>query len=131
MYKRPGLTLLEVILAIAILGGSLAVIFEMVRLGMISAMETRLRSEANILCDTKMAEVSAGVLELQNVNAMSIAENPDWLYYVEVQDSAQPGLFLVTVSVEQANVADPISISIVRFMPDPDYEPLAEPEDEE
>ena len=70
--NRRGLSLLEVILAIAILGGSMAVIFELVRIGVISAIETRVRSEANILCDAKMAEVSAGVIELKPIAATII-----------------------------------------------------------
>lgn len=127
--SRGGMSLLEVILAIAILGGSLAVIFELVRIGMISAMETRVRSEANILCDAKMAEVSAGVLELQNVNAMAVENRPDWLYYVDVQESSELGLLLVTVRVEQAEAAEPVTVSITRFMPDPDYDPAAVEED--
>lgn len=121
--SRRGLSLLEVILAIAILGGSLAVIFQLVRIGMISAMQTRLRSEANILCDAKMAEVSAGVLELQPAAATVFAENPDWLFQVDVQESKQLGLLLLTVTVEQASITDPVSVSIVRFMPDPEYDP--------
>ncbi len=124
--NRRGLSLLEVILAIAILGGSMAVIFELVRIGVISAIETRVRSEANILCDAKMAEVSAGVIELKPIAATIIAESPTWMYSVDVRESpGQLGLLVVTVTVEQAQVANPISMSIVRFMPDPDYEPLA------
>ena len=127
LTKHRGLSLLEVILAIAILGGSLAVIFELVRLGMRSAIQTRTRSEANILCDAKMAEVSAGVLELKSIAANAIPENPNWLFYVDVQESPQQlGLLVVTVTVEQAKVTEPISVSIVRFMPDPNYEPLPE-----
>ena len=123
--NRRGLSLLEVILAIAILGGSLAVISELVRIGILSAIETRMRSEANILCDAKMAEVSAGVIELNPVAPTIIAEKPQWLYAVNVEPSPGTlGLLVVTVTVEQAAVANPVSMSIVRFMPDPDYEPV-------
>ena len=129
--NQSGLSLLEVMLAIAILGSSLAVIFELVRLGMRSAIQTRTRSEANILCDAKMAEVSAGMLELKSFAATVITENPNWLFYVDVQESPQQlGLLVVTVTVEQAKVPEPISVSIVRFMPDPDYEPATVEEDE-
>ena len=49
MNHRQGLSLLEVLLSIAILGASLAVIGSLVRIGIISALDTRLRSQANIL----------------------------------------------------------------------------------
>ena len=124
--KRNGLSLLEVILAIAILGGAIAIILELVNLGMRSAQAARLRSEANLLCDTKMAEISAGVLELKTYSPTPIPDNPDWLFSCNVQESSYLGLLVVTMSVQQANVEDPASIQIVRYVPDPDYDPAAE-----
>ena len=128
--NRAGLSLLEVLLAIAILGGSLAVISQLVRLGSISALETRLRSEANILADTTMAELSAGVLELQSYGVTPFQNNEDWYYEVNVQNSEQLGLLLVKVTVGQSKVEEPLMVSLFRFLPDPDYDPAAEVEEE-
>ena len=88
-------------------------------------METRIRSDANILVDTKMAEVAAGVLELESTSGRC-EENTDWNYEIEVEQSGILGLMLVkaTVTQSQAIASEPISISIIRFMPDPDYDPL-------
>ena len=124
--RRAGLSLLEVILSIAILGGAMVVIGQLLNLGYRSAVEAKIRSDANILADSKMAEVAAGVLDLQSAAERPFDENPDWLYSIQVQPSPQLGLLMVTVTVEQspASSANPISFSLVRFVPDPDYDPL-------
>ncbi len=122
---RRGLSLLEVILSIAILGGAMVVIGQLFNLGYRSARQARLRNDANILCDSKMAELAAGVIETTSTGGQPIIENPDWNYSVDVQPSQQLGLLSATVTVEQNPdvAAFPISMSIVRFVPDPDYEP--------
>ena len=121
--RRRGLSLLEVILAIAILGGSLAVISQLLRSGVNHAINTRLTSQGNVLCDAKMAELSAGVLELRSYGQTTIADSPEWYFQVDVQPSGEQGLFLVSLTVGQNNLEDPIVITVNRFMPDPDYDP--------
>jgi hypothetical protein len=125
---RHGLSLLEVILALTILGGSFVVVGELVRIGIISGLETRLRSEANILADAILAEFSAGVLELQSRGPTAIEGSPDWYYSADVQPSEQLGLLLVTVTVGRSKEKgeDSLSIKLARFLPDPDYDPAAE-----
>ncbi len=130
MNHRQGLSLLEVLLSIAILGASLAVIGSLVRIGIISALDTRLRSQANILCDATMAELSAGVLELRPYSETPIPNEPDWYFSVDVQDSPQLGLLYTSVTVGQTNVEDPLMVKIDRFLPDPDFDP-SELEEEE
>ena len=125
--NRHGLSLLEVILSLAILGLSMGIIGRLYFLGYRSAMQTRYRSEANMIADTKMAELASGVLPLDGGGG-SIDENPEWRYAVEVQQSQQPGLLLSTVTVTRSDEVIPITVSLVRFIPDPDYEPE---EDEE
>ena len=56
--RRRGLSLLEVILAIAILGGAIAAIGELVRLGVRSASYAKQPTQAHLLCDTRMAEIA-------------------------------------------------------------------------
>jgi type II secretion system protein I len=122
--RRRGLSLLEVVLAIAILGMSMVTIVQLLNIGYRGALSSRARTEAALLCDSKMAELAAGVLSLESTSASAVAENPNWVYSVDVQPSSQLGLLVVTVTVKQAtNSLAPISMSIVRFMPDPDYDP--------
>lgn len=129
---KKGLSLLEVLLAVAILGASMVVIGNSFFLGVRSAARARLRSDANILCDAKMAELAAGIIPLTSVSGQPIEENQAWTYSIDVQPSVQRGLLVATVSVEQADssVPVPMSLSIVRFLPDPDYEPEEDEEEE-
>lgn len=112
-------------MAIAIMGVAMGIIGNMVSLGSRAAKNTKWRSEAQILCDSKMAEVAAGVLPLESVTASPIEENPDWIYSIDVANSDLTGLLLVTVSVEpspslQANFEPFI---LMRMVSDPDYIP--------
>lgn len=127
---RSGLSLLEVILSIAILGGSMVMIGQLYHLGYRSALQARLRNDANIIADSKMAELAAGVLPLESSGNSPIDEHPGWSYSVDLQSSLQLGLFMATVTVSYGEESNniPTSLSIVRFIPDPDYEPE---EDEE
>ena len=123
--RSRGLSLLEVILAITILGGSLVLVGELIRIGFRSAAEAKLQSEAQIHCDAKMAEIAAGVLPLESSGGNSIEEDPSWVYAVEIENADQIGLLRVRVTVEQSpDVSSyPASFSVIRLIPDPDYEP--------
>jgi type II secretion system protein I len=131
--SRPvrGLTLLEVVLSIAILGMAMVTIGELVRIGYRSAAHAQLVSEAQILCDSMMAEISAGVVPPESSSRTSFELDPRWVYSVEVQAADKPGLLRVHVLVERADAqfADDVAFSLMRFVPDPNYDPAAvEPE---
>ena len=97
---------------------------ELVKLGYKHALNTRLRSDANILLDTKMAEIASGVLDLESVSGNPIEENPDWNYSVFIEQSEQIGLLLVRRSSGTVRTRGFRSRSMsARFMPDPDYDP--------
>jgi type II secretory pathway pseudopilin PulG len=125
MGRRSGLSLLEVLLSVAILGGAMVIVGQLMSLGYRSAIEARLRTDAAIHCDTKMAEVASGVLPLSDVSGDPISEDPNWVFSVNIQPGEQNGLLVVTVTVSQTNTTsnNPVSMSIVRLMPDPDYDP--------
>ena len=124
--KSPrGITLLEVILAIAILGMSLVALSQLVMMGNRSAGDARTLTQAQLLCESKMSEIRASLLPLQSATDAPIEDVAGWLYSVDVQESEIPGLLLVKTTVRQTadSVAKPISFELVRFMPDPEYQP--------
>ena len=120
--RRDGLSLLEVILAIAILGTSMAIIGQVFFAGYRSAVKARDLSDATILCDSVMAELAAGSIDFESTSGATIPNIPGWEYSVETVQSDVSGLLLTTVAVNRQN-SNVISMSIVRMLPDPDYVP--------
>lgn len=120
---RTGLSLLEVLLSIAILGVSMVAIGHLFNLGFRSANDMQFRSEANMIADTTMAEVAAGVIDFASGGG-PVESNPEWQYEIKTEQSQQPGLLSVTVRVSRENDPDNnISVSLVRLIADPDFEP--------
>ena len=120
--RRSGLSLLEVILSIAILGTSMAIIAQVFFAGYRSAVKARDLSDATILCDSVMAELAAGSIEFGSTSGATIPNVPGWEYSVETVPSDVSGLLLTTVAVSRTG-SSAISMSIVRMLPDPDYAP--------
>ncbi len=60
--RRRGFSLLEVLLATGILIGSSIVLMELATIGMQHAASARDRSHAQLICQTKLNEIVAGVV---------------------------------------------------------------------
>jgi prepilin-type N-terminal cleavage/methylation domain-containing protein len=82
--RRGGLTLLEVILALAVLGISLAAIGEMIRIGVIGASIAKDETKAQMLCESKMNEVVLGVIPAQPIGPVSFDFEPEWVFTVSI-----------------------------------------------
>lgn len=121
---RAGMTLLEVILAIAILGGSLAMLGELVRTGTRAAREGRLLSTAQLLADSILAEITAGVSQPEATEGAIDFGGFGWSYIVEIKQVDQQGLLAVNVTVrESADLSQQAtSYSLVQLMIDPQVE---------
>jgi prepilin-type N-terminal cleavage/methylation domain-containing protein len=130
---RKAFSLLEVILALAILAGSMAALGEAVRLGLENARVARDLTDAQLFCESKMAELEAGFLTTDSVTDMPIepmAESTlesssesldtEWLYSVEAQLIDDEALMLVTISVQQdpTTVAKPVTFTMTRMFLD-------------
>jgi type II secretion system protein I len=130
---RIGLSLLEVILALTILGVSLAVLGELVRLGARAAANARDMTMAQLLCESMMSQVAAQETGPVVVGETGFPDDPEWSYSVDVQSIDQPGLVQVTVTVQkstQQNLAwqqANVTFQLVRWMIDPDLQPAADP----
>jgi hypothetical protein len=119
---------LEVILAIAILGGCICVIGELVRLGSRHAEEVRLLTTAQLLCESKLEEIEAGITAPEAVASAQFDNNPEWFYSVTVNSLEQEELMEVRVTVEQVEPTRsmPFTFSLVRWMLDPTLEEMTE-----
>ena len=126
-----GLSLLEVMLSLAILGGALALVGELVRLGARNAEAARDLATAQRLCESKMAELAAGLEMAQAVSSVPLeemGEQEEWLYSIQVEQIEQEGMLAVWVIVEQNSTLfpRPVSFSLVRWMIDPEAQVLEE-----
>ncbi len=141
--RREAFSLLEVILALAILTGAIAVLGEVARLGMRNAQIARESTRAQLLCESKLAEISARIIvpdpvqdvpfETSGAEQGTVDEAAEgWLYSIDVGDVDADGLIAVCVSVTQdiPPKKRPVRFQLTRWILDPDVE-LAEPIDEE
>jgi general secretion pathway protein I len=121
--RRSAFTLFEVLLALAILVGAIATLGELLRGGLISAERARDLSRATLICEGKMAQIVAGVQLPETVNRIPVEDDltGEWIYSVEVTDTASPYLLSVRVTV-QRDVPDeknPVTSTLVRWVKSP------------
>ncbi len=119
--RRSGFSLLEVILAIALLAAALAAIGELVRIGMRSSATASELTSAQFIGESKLAEITAGILPPQAIGPLQSETDPDWLYSVAFEPTEQDGLVAVRVIV-QRNVDPaqrPTTYMLVRWIRDP------------
>lgn len=120
--KNRGYSLLEVILALAILGGAIPVLGEAARLALRNAEFTREMARAQLLCEGKLAEIVAGITSAESIQRAVIEKaaglgEPAWLYSIETE-SLEDGLRSVRVTVARDQPAEkhPVSFSLVRWI---------------
>jgi hypothetical protein len=112
-----------VILALGILAGAVAVLGEVGRNGLNQARLARDVTIAQLLCESKMAEVTAGVTPADTTIAAPFDTTddpsvPDWLYSIEVSTIDDQGLssVLVTVTQDLPPEKHPVSVSLTRWI---------------
>ena len=93
--SNRGFSLLEVILSIAILGGSIAIIGQVFHHGARSVRVARMIGEGNRLADSKLSEIA--------------------------EQASFPGILAVSVTVENRQSRPPIQVSLGRLIPDPNH----------
>lgn len=122
---RRGFSLLEIILALALLAGAVAVLSELSSGGLENAGRARDMTQAQLLCESKLAEVVAGILPAESQQGTCETElDPslsEWIYTIDVASAAQVGLLEVRVTVSRDPALDPrpVECTLVRWVLDP------------
>ena len=120
---RRGITLYEVVIALVIFSGSIAAISEAVSTGMRAAVQSRLKSHAILLAQSKMQEVIAGVVPRQSVaeSAFNEPQLEGWKWALNVKPGPHTGVMLVEVEVSYRLSGPSIdgSFSMERLVRDP------------
>jgi general secretion pathway protein I len=121
--KNRGFSLLEVILALAILGGAIAVLGEAARLALRNAEFTREMATAQLHCESKLSAIVAGIASASPIQRAVIeraapAGEPAWLYSIERAPVGDEGLVSVRVTVTRDLPPEkhPVSFSLVRWI---------------
>lgn len=102
---RRALTLLEILIAMAILGGAVTAIQRLNDIGMRSALRAELDNLAAIRCQSMLDSIIAGSLSLPSAGRRVIAEDPAWSWSAQVSKTSSQGTVLIEVIVERT--ADP------------------------
>lgn len=117
--QRRGLTLLEVIVAMAIFLMALVPIMRLISLGTEHALDVSHRSEASMLCQSKMDSVKAGVEPLNGSGTVEIG-TMTWNYSIESTPAGIENLYTVKVNVHVDRAdGQTIEESLVQMVIDP------------
>lgn len=114
------MSLLEVIVAMAIFLISLVAISRLTDVGNRQAVEVDLRSQAALIAQSKLAELSSGVLSLTSQSDTPLDDDPDWTWSVEDTADNIPGLHRVRVTVwRETNLTGRVSVTLSQYVLDP------------
>ena len=129
--RRSAFSLLEVILALTLLAGAVVVLGEVGRLALRNAAMARDLARAQLLCESKLAEVVSGIAPASAIDKApfdptteaAAVDDPNWVYSIAT-DSQSPGIqglisVRVTVTKDIPAAQRPVEFSLVRWMPDP------------
>ena len=119
--NKRGFTLFEVLLSLAIFAVSLVAIGQMMSNGMRGAVQARLQSQAVLRCQSKLAEVVAGVAPLQAANNVAFPDDADWHWSMTVTPATQANLYVadLTVARKGSNAVGDVSFTLRRMLRDP------------
>jgi hypothetical protein len=117
---RRGLSLLEVLTALAIFLGALIGIGQLVIMSGERALDVQQQTQAAQLCQAKLAEVIAGVVPMSASGDSTFDEDPDWHWSLDAQQDTVSGLWDVTVRVtRQRPDGRKIEVALSQMVLDP------------
>ena len=118
--KRKGLSLIEVIIALTIFLFAFVAIGRLVDISIDQAIEVDYQADAVRLAQSKLAEVSAGIVPMQSAGETPIEEDPDYKWSAEIANSSIPNLFTVTVTISRDRPGrEPFTVSLTQMLLDP------------
>jgi len=119
LAHRPGITLIEVLLGLAILLLAIVAIGRLMEIGTDAAQETTLQADGTRLAQSKMAEVEAGVLSPASGGSGQFEDENAWSWDVQSSPGAAPNLYTVTVTVTHDFRGQPFTVTLAQMIVDP------------
>ncbi len=99
--RRPGFSLLEVMLATTVLLGSVIVLSHISFVGTAHMDAAQQYAAAQLVCQARMNEMLAGALPIEEVSHEAIAELPGWGLTVKVRSAGHAGLLAIEVTAAE------------------------------
>lgn len=120
--SRHGMTLLEVVIALALFFAAMAAISEILRMGSVSSVKAQLRAEASLLGESKLNEVIVGIVPLTPVEGQAFDESPQWTWTLTVDDDTDVSIKRLMLTVNHLDAAGKSDheIQFARLMRDPE-----------
>jgi len=120
--RQPeGFTLLEVLLAVAILLIGLTAVFYTTRLALLRMSVAKELTEAQNACQSVLNELLAQAALIQPDTGKTIDRLPNWRIRVDIRPAPQPGLYVLHLSAQQFSPKDDTLIGIkyqlIRWVP--------------
>jgi prepilin-type N-terminal cleavage/methylation domain-containing protein len=115
---RPaGFSLLEVILALAIFVGAVAVLSRLLIVGAEFSETAAFEAQAWLLAESRWAELESGIRDLSQPGPFPIEETPGWEWGFEATASQLPSLYTIKLFVRKAGQlpGDAPSIELTRL----------------
>jgi general secretion pathway protein I len=118
--RRPGISLLEVLLALAIFLLALVAIGQLVDLGIDHALDSQAQATATRLAQSKLAEVEAGVIPLDGSSPSGTFDvETEWSWNVSSTQANIPNLYTVTVQVSRQFRNRQFQVTMTQLVFDP------------
>ncbi len=110
--SRGGLTLLEIVLAMAIFFGSMAALTQLAWNGTRAAVQARLKTQATIRCEAKLNEVLAGAVPMQSVSNTPFPDDSHWTWSQVVNAGSHPELVQLDLTVSHRGTSRLASMDV-------------------
>jgi type II secretion system protein I len=118
--RRDGLSLIEVLAALAIFLMALVALVHLINTASNFAFEAHHRSNAARICQSKMASLVAGAIPLQAQSEAADEDEPEYRWSATVDSAGPSNLSTVTVRVSFGSDKDyPITATLTRMVLDP------------
>ena len=103
--SRRGMTLFEVLLALAIFLGAFAAIAQIIDLGRQASVTGQLENDAVLRAQTKLAEVIAGVEPMTAVQGQAFDDDPNWTWGLSLSDGPHADMLALAVTIEHVRTS--------------------------
>ena len=121
LRRRRGFSLMEVLLATALLMGCVVVLSELAAIGRQHIQKSEKLAAAELICESALNEILTGAAPVETVQRQPVDGSPGWIISVDVLPlQKRPGLAALEITVAEDLPEDEkcVEFKLVRWIPD-------------